>query len=73
MRICSSLFLISSAARVKLFCTVYDPASDSYMFDYSIFVGLTIGLVLGAIFIYLVAREWRHSKSHALKIPPGAG
>jgi heme/copper-type cytochrome/quinol oxidase subunit 3 len=43
------------------------------MFDYSIFVGLTIGLVLGAFFIYLVAREWRHSKSHALKIPPGAG
>lgn len=66
-------FFDQLSTRIKLFCTVYDPASDSYMFDYSIFVGLTIGLVLGAIFIYLVAREWRHSKSHALKIPPGAG
>jgi protein SCO1/2 len=66
-------FFDQLSTRIKLFCTVYDPASDSYMFDYSIFVGLTIGLVLGAFFIYLVAREWRHSKSHALKIPPGAG
>jgi protein SCO1/2 len=66
-------FFDQLSTRVKLFCTVYDPASDSYMFDYSIFVGLTIGLVLGAIFVFLVAREWRHSKTRALKIPPGAG
>lgn len=45
-------------AKVRLFCTVYDPASDSYRFDYSIFVGLVIGLVLGALFLYLLAREW---------------
>ena len=45
-------------ARVKLFCTVYDPASDSYKFDYSIFVGLFIGIVLGGFFIYLLLREW---------------
>jgi len=49
-------------ARVKLFCTVYDPASDSYKFDYSIFVGLFIGLVLGTIFVYVVAREWSLSR-----------
>lgn len=49
-------------ARVKLFCTVYDPASDSYQFDYSIFVGLFIGLVLGGVFIYVVAREWSLSR-----------
>ena len=49
-------------ARVNLFCTVYDPASDSYKFDYSIFVGLAMGLVLGGIFVYLVAREWSISK-----------
>jgi protein SCO1/2 len=50
-------------ARVKLFCTVYDPASDSYKFDYSIFVGLFIGLSLGTIFLYLLIREWRFSRS----------
>jgi protein SCO1/2 len=50
------------AAKVKLFCTVYDPASDSYMFDYSIFVGLFIGLVLGGLFLYLLYREWMASR-----------
>ena len=52
-------------ARVKLFCTVYDPASDRYRFDYSIFVGLVMGLVLGGVCIYLFTREWRHSRRHA--------
>jgi protein SCO1/2 len=49
--------------RILLFCTVYDPASDSYKFDYSIFIGLFMGLTLGGVFIYLVIREWRFSKS----------
>ncbi|MEC9377924.1 MAG: SCO family protein, partial [Candidatus Latescibacterota bacterium] len=49
-------------ARVKLFCTVYDPASDSYRFDYSIFVGLIMGLVMGAVFLYLLYREWVTSR-----------
>lgn len=49
-------------ARVKLFCTVYDPASDSYRFDYSIFVGLIMGLVLGSVFLYLLYREWVSSR-----------
>ena len=49
--------------RVKLFCTVYDPASDSYNVDYSIFVGLFIGLSLGGVFLYLLVREWRYSSA----------
>ena len=49
--------------RILLFCTVYDPASDSYKFDYSIFIGLFVGLGLGGVFIYLFVREWRFSKS----------
>jgi protein SCO1/2 len=44
--------------RIKLFCTVYDPASDSYKFDYSIFIGLVMGLILGAVAVYLLVREW---------------
>jgi protein SCO1/2 len=44
--------------KIKLFCTVYDPASDSYQFDYSIFIGLGMGLILGVVCIFLVAREW---------------
>ncbi len=48
------------SSRIKLFCTVYDPASDSYRFDYSIFVGLFIGLSLGGFMLALLIREWRY-------------
>jgi len=30
--------------RIRLFCTVYDPASDRYYFDYSLFIQMAIGL-----------------------------
>jgi protein SCO1 len=50
--------------RVRLFCTVYDPASDSYRFDYSIFVGLVVGIVMGALFVVLLVREWRKRRRH---------
>jgi len=43
---------------VKLFCTVYDPASGRYKFDYSLFIGLFIGLVmLGGVAVFVV-RAW---------------
>lgn len=51
--------------RIRLFCTVYDPASDSYRFDYSIFIGLVMGLVLGTLAVYLLIREWRHTRRAA--------
>ena len=45
--------------RVRLFCTIYDPAQGRYRFDYSIFVALGTGLVsLGAVAVFLV-RHWR--------------
>lgn len=46
--------------RVKLFCTVYDPNSGNYRFDYSLFVGIVIGfvVVLG-IFMYLLVEVLR--------------
>ena len=46
----------------KLFCTVYDPNSDRYRFDYSIFMTLFAGfLSLGAIATFIV-REWRRAR-----------
>jgi protein SCO1/2 len=46
----------------KLFCTVYDPNSGRYRFDYSIFMTILVGtLCLGAIATFVV-REWRHSR-----------
>lgn len=50
--------------RVKLFCTIYDPKSDRYRFDYSLFVAMIIGaLCLSGVAIVLV-REWRRSSRH---------
>lgn len=46
----------------KLFCTVYDPNSDRYRFDYSIFTTIVVGLLcLGAIATFIV-REWRSAR-----------
>ena len=44
--------------RVRLFCTLYDPASGKYRFNYSIFIGMVMGaLTLGGIATVLV-RAW---------------
>jgi protein SCO1/2 len=46
----------------RLFCTVYDPNSDRYRFDYSILMTIVIGvLCLGAIATFIV-REWRGAR-----------
>jgi len=51
-------------AGVKLFCTVFDPKSGRYRFDYSIFVAFIIGVIsLGAVAVFIV-RAWREG-------PPG--
>jgi protein SCO1/2 len=45
----------------KLFCTVYDPNTGRYAFDYSIFTMIVVGvLCLGAILTFFVY-EWRRS------------
>ena len=45
-----------------LFCTVFDPNTGRYRFDYSIIMTILIGtLCLGAIATF-IAREWRHSR-----------
>jgi len=53
--------------RIKLFCTVYDPSSGRYYFNYSLFAGIAIGLAcLGLVLAFLI-REWRRPP------PEGAG
>ena len=50
---------------IKLFCTVYDPTTGAYHFDYSPFIAFGIGLLtLGSIAVFIV-RSWRQSA------PPG--
>ena len=48
---------------IKLFCTVYDPATGRYHFDYSLFIGIGIGLlILGGIAWFIVV-AWRNAPS----------
>ena len=46
----------------RLFCTVYDPNSGRYRFDYSIFMTIIVGtLCLGGLGVF-IAREWQHAR-----------
>ena len=45
----------------RFFCTVYDPNSGRYLFDYSILMTIFVGILcLGAILTFIV-HEWRRS------------
>ncbi len=46
--------------RIKLFCTVYDPNTGRYKFDYSLFVGIGIGVIsMLAVIAYLFIEFFR--------------
>lgn len=44
--------------RVRLYCTIYDPAADRYRFDYSLFMQIAIGAVNVGVLLVVVARGW---------------
>jgi protein SCO1/2 len=47
--------------RVRLFCTVYDPRSGRYYFDYSLFLAVAIGAACLLVIAVVLWREWRRS------------
>ena len=46
---------------IRLFCTVYDPTTGRYRFDYSIFIGMFIGLLTLGGTAWFIVRAWRKS------------
>jgi protein SCO1/2 len=46
---------------IKLFCTVYDPTTGMYRFDFSIFISLAIGLLALGGTAWFIIRAWRKS------------
>ena len=46
----------------RLFCTVYDPNSGRYRFDYSIATTIFVGLLCLAAIATFIIREWRHAR-----------
>lgn len=49
--------------KIRLFCTVYDPASDSYRFNYSLFIEIGFGLLCLAFMAWMVFYAWRSSRT----------
>jgi protein SCO1 len=47
--------------RIRLFCTVYDPATDTYHVDISVFIGTFVGIVVSLLFGRVLIKEWRRS------------
>lgn len=58
-------FMSGFADRVRLFCTVYDPRTGKYRFDYSLFVQIAVGatVVLGVLAWLLIEARRRRSGS----------
>ena len=49
--------------KVRLFCTLYDPAADRYKFDYSLFIQISAGIIIiGSVIIILVRETWRRRR-----------
>jgi protein SCO1/2 len=46
---------------VRLFCTIYDPASGRYRFDYSLFIAIGIGTILLSAMAVFLVRAWRQN------------
>ncbi len=49
--------------RIRLFCTVYDPATGRYEFDNSLFIQIAIGLMVVLSVSFYLWREFRRSRS----------
>lgn len=48
--------------RIKLFCTVFDPNTGRYRFDYSLFVGIGVGALFVLALIFWLSLEFRRSR-----------
>lgn len=48
--------------RVRLFCTVYNPAQDRYRFDYSLFVAIAVGLICFSGLGVFLFHGWRGAR-----------
>ena len=58
----SAGFLEHWVSTFKLFCTVYDPNSDRYRFDYSIFTAIVVGILSLGLIAAFIVKEWRRAR-----------
>ncbi|MFO1189545.1 MAG: SCO family protein [Alphaproteobacteria bacterium] len=55
--------------RVKLFCTVYNPNTQRYYFNYSLFIEIAIGVASLMFMLIWLAREFRRRSAEARNTP----
>lgn len=60
----SQSFLLNVADKVRFFCTTYDARTDSYHFDYSLFIGMAIGFSVILFTIIFIIREIRYARRY---------
>ena len=48
--------------KVRLVCTVYDPVSGQYRFNYTVFIEIFAGLSIFAAVLLFLFREWRRNR-----------
>jgi len=60
----SQSFGLNLMDKVRFFCTSYDPRTDSYHFDYSLFIGIIIGFSIILLTIFFMVRELRYAKRY---------
>lgn len=51
-------FATALANEVRLFCTVFDPSTGRYKFDYSIFVEIFAAVTCLTVVVFFMARTW---------------
>ena len=56
------LSIAGIADRVKLFCTIYNPNTGRYYFNYSLFIGLAIGSACLLLILSWILREFMRSR-----------
>ena len=49
--------------RIRYFCTLYDPTTDRYRFDYSVIIGFVIGTVSLVGIGFVLVRAWLGTRS----------
>ncbi len=57
-----SLSVTNLVDRIRFICTVYDPGSGRYEFDYAIAFGISIGGLSLLLTGFIIFRTWRHNR-----------
>jgi len=57
----ATLSLSSLVNRARLFCTIYDPSTGTYKFNYGMIFGMTVGVLMMSVSGFFLVRFLRHS------------